>query len=234
MTARKEAEEQLRASELVQSATVEHLPAIVYREPPDGPLSGTLYVSPQVREMLGYTPEEWTTSEVDFWAEHIHPEDAPSVLEANVHANATKEPFGAEYRIRHADGSYRWVHDEATFVPDVAGGWWQGFMIDITERTEAEDQLREAEEQFRAIVEQKPGDLLHAGVRPGGPRRLAHDLHRRRSRADLFGYSVEERARRPDAVGADDPPRRPRRACSSADRREQPRRRRALLDWNTG
>ena len=45
ITARKEAEEQLRASELVQSATVEHLPAIVYREPPDGPVAGSVYVT---------------------------------------------------------------------------------------------------------------------------------------------------------------------------------------------
>ena len=228
VTARKEAEEQLRASELVQSATVEHLPAIVYREPPDGPLSGTLYVSPQVREMLGYTPEEWTTSEVDFWAEHIHPEDAPSVLAANKHANATKEPFGAEYRIQHADGSYRWVHDEATFVSDVAGGWWQGFMIDISERRAAEDQLREAEERFRLIVERGPADLLPAGVRPRGPRRVAHHVRvaAAGSAVRLLGRGA---ARGPDAVGLDDPPRRPR-PRAVGRRREQPQRRRALLD----
>ena len=191
MTARKEAEEQLRASELVQSATVEHLPAIVYREPPDGPLSGTLYVSPQVREMLGYTPEEWTTSEVDFWAEHIHPDDAPSVLAANKHANATKEPFGAEYRIQHADSSYRWVHDEATFVPDVAGGWWQGFMIDISERRAAEDQLREAEERFRLIVERGPAIFYQQEFDPEDPD-VSRTTYVSPQQGLLFGYSDEE------------------------------------------
>ena len=149
--------------------------------------------------MLGYTPEEWTTSEVDFWAEHIHPEDAPSVLAANVHANTTKEPFGAEYRIRHADGSYRWVHDEATFVPDVAGGWWQGFIIDITERRAAEDQLREAEERFRLIVERGPAIFYQQEFDPED-RRVAHHV-RLAPAGPVFGYSDEEHAGRPDPVG---------------------------------
>ena len=107
-----------------------------------------LDVSPQVREMLGYTPEEWTTSQVDFWAEQIHPDDAPSVLAANKHANATKEPFGAEYRIQHADGS-------------AAGGsttrrcscpTWTVVLAGVHARHQrtprAEDQLREAEVRF--------------------------------------------------------------------------------------
>src|SRR5262249_28952683 len=110
VTARKEAEGQLRARDLGPSPTAEPLPAILYREPADGPLTGDLYVSPQVCDVLGYTQEEWTTTEFDFWAEHIHPDDAEAVLTANRHANETKQPFAAEYRIRHADGSYRWMH----------------------------------------------------------------------------------------------------------------------------
>jgi PAS domain S-box-containing protein len=141
--------------------------------------------------MLGYTPEEWTTSEVDFWAEHIHPEDAPSVVAANEHANATKEPFGAEYRIQHADGTYRWVHDEATFVPDVAGGWWQGFMIDISERRAAEDQLREAEERFRLIVERGPAIFYQQEFDPDDPD-VSRTTYVSPQQGLLFGYSDEE------------------------------------------
>jgi PAS domain S-box-containing protein len=191
VTERKEAEEQLRSSELVQSATVEHLPAIVYREPDEGPLSGNMYVSPQVEQVLGYTQEEWVESEVDFWAAHIHPEDAPTVLAANEHANATKEPFGVEYRIQHADGAYRWVHDEATFVPDVAGGWWQGFMIDISERRAAEDQLREAEERFRLIVERGPAIFYQQEFDPEDPD-VSRTTYVSPQQGQLFGYSDEE------------------------------------------
>jgi PAS domain S-box-containing protein len=190
VTARKEAEEQLRASELVQSATVEHLPAVVYREPPEGPLAG-MYVSPQVEEVLGYTQEEWTTADVDFWATHIHPEDAPVVLAANEHANDTKAPFDAEYRFRHADGSYRWLHDEATFVADVAGGWWQGFMIDISERRNAEEQLREAEERFRLIVERGPAIFYQQEFDPDDPD-VSRTTYVSPQQGQLFGYSDEE------------------------------------------
>ncbi len=191
ITARKEAEEQLRASELVQSATVEHLPAIVYREPPDGPVAGLVYVSPQVQELLGYTQEEWITSEVDFWAAHIHPEDAPDVLAANTHANATKQPFGAEYRFQHADGSYRWMHDEATFVADVGGGWWQGFIIDITERRAAEAQLRDAEERFRLIVERGPAVFYQQEFDPDDPD-VSRTTYISPQQGAMFGYSDTE------------------------------------------
>jgi PAS domain S-box-containing protein len=191
ITARKEAEEQLRASELVQSATVEHLPAIVYREPPDGPVAGSVYVSPQVQELLGYTQEEWIMSEVDFWAAHIHPDDAPSVLAANTRANATKQPFGAEYRFQHADGSYRWMHDEATFVPDVGGGWWQGFIIDITERRAAEAQLRDAEERFRLIVERGPAVFYQQEFDPDDPD-VSRTTYISPQQSAMFGYSDAE------------------------------------------
>jgi len=191
VTARKEAEEQLRESELVQSATVEHLPAIVYREPPDGPLGGNLYVSPQVRDLLGYSQEEWMSSEVDFWAEHIHPDDAPEVLALNVRANETKEPFDAEYRIRHADGTYRWMHDEATFVADLGDGWWQGFMIDISERRAAEEQLREAEERFRLIVERGPAVFYQQEFDPNDPD-VSRTTYVSPQQGALFGYSDEE------------------------------------------
>jgi len=191
VTARKEAEEQLRASELVHSATVEHLPALVYREPPGGPRMAGMYVSPQVEQLLGYTAEEWVGSPTDFWLDHIHPEDAPEVTAANTLANETKEPFAAEYRIRHADGSYRWVHDEATFVSDVGGGWWQGFMIDVTARQEAEEQLREAEERFRLIVERGPAVFYQQEFDPEHPD-VSRTTYVSPQQSLLFGYSDEE------------------------------------------
>jgi PAS domain S-box-containing protein len=191
VTARKEAEEQLRASELVHSATVEHLPALVYREPPGGARMGEMYVSPQVEQLLGYRAEEWVTSQTDFWIEHVHPEDVAAVVATNAIADQTKQPFVADYRIRHADGSYRWVHDEATFVPDVSGGWWQGFMIDITARQEAEAQLREAEERFRLIVERGPAVFYQQEFDPNDPD-VSRTTYVSPQQSLLFGYSDEE------------------------------------------
>ena len=191
VTARKEAEEQLRASELVHSATVEHLPAIVYREPPERSALQDMYIGPQVEQILGYTADEWLAAVPDFWAAHIHPDDLTAVTDANSRANGTKEPFAADYRFRHRDGHYLWVHDEATFVPDVAGGWWQGFIIDITGRKEAEEQLREAEEKFRLIVEQGPAVIYQQEFDVEDPN-ISRTTYISPQQADMFGYTAEE------------------------------------------
>ena len=191
ITERKRAEERLRASELVHSATVEHLPAIVYREPPGGPQQGEMYVSPQVEQALGYTPEEWMGFPGDFWLAHIHPDDLPAVAAANATANETKQTFAGDYRFRHADGSYRWMHDEATFVDDANGGWWQGFMIDVTARHEAEEQLREAEERFRLIVERGPAVFYQQEFDPEHPD-VSRTTYVSPQQTLLFGYSEAE------------------------------------------
>ncbi|HLB38927.1 MAG TPA: PAS domain-containing protein [Actinomycetota bacterium] len=192
ITARKEAEEQLRASELVHSATVEHLPAIVYRETPDGEQSEIdLYISPQVEQILGYTPEEWTDSHEEFWASHIHPDDLTEVLVANNAADRTRQPYASDYRFRHRDGTYRWVHDEATFVADERGGWWQGFIIDITARKEAEEQLREAEEKFRLIVERGPAVIYQQEFDVKEPS-ISRTTYISPQQGAMFGYTAEE------------------------------------------
>jgi len=191
VTARKEAEELLRASEFLQSATVEHLPAIVYREPPERSQLKDMYISPQVEALLGYRVDEWLADVPDFWLAHIHPDDADDVRAANDVANGTKQPFSADYRFRHKDGGYRWVHDEATFVADVEGGWWQGFIIDITERMEAENQLREAEERFRLIVERGPAVFYQQEFDPANPD-VSRTTYVSPQQTMLFGYSTEE------------------------------------------
>ena len=189
VTARKEAEEQLRASELVHSATVEHLPAIAYREPPTQLTQGHVH-RPPGRTDLRHTADEWIAGVPDFWRAHP-PRRRRGRLTANETANETKEPFAKDYRFRHRDGRYLWVHDEATFVPDVGGGWWQGFIIDITRRKEAEEQLREAEEKFRLIVEQGPAVIYQQEFDVDDPN-ISRTTYISPQQADMFGYTSEE------------------------------------------
>ena len=150
-----------------------------------------MYIGPQVEQIFGYTAEEWIAGVPDFWQEHIHPDDVEEVLAANGIANETKEPFAKDYRFRHRDGRYLWVHDEATFVPDVGGGWWQGFIIDITRRKEAEEQLREAEEKFRLIVEQGPAVIYQQEFDVDDPN-ISRTTYISPQQADMFGYTSEE------------------------------------------
>jgi PAS domain S-box-containing protein len=117
---------------------------LAYREAEDGNAED-FYISPRVQEVFGYRVDEWTWTP-SFWRDRIHPEDRERVVSLDHGSNLTHQPYAAEYRFRRADGSYLWVHDEATLVerPD-AQGFWQGFLLDITQRKEAEAAL-EAEE----------------------------------------------------------------------------------------
>ncbi|HEX6845279.1 MAG TPA: PAS domain-containing protein [Actinomycetota bacterium] len=193
ITSQKEGEQQIASAERRYRATVEHLPAIVYREPPVHARSREqLYISPQIREVFGYTPDDWRAGSPDFWREHIHPEDRERVMAANATADATKEPYAQDYRFRRADGGFVWIHDEATFVEEADGdGWWQGFMFDITERMTAELHLREAEEKFRTIVEHNPAVIYTQEFDPSSPS-LSQTTYISPRQADVFGYSVEE------------------------------------------
>jgi PAS domain S-box-containing protein len=121
---------------------------------PDGTLR---YVSPAFERVLGYDSEEaiGTMNVLD----HIHPDDLPHVLEETEKALseggiATNK---VEYRFRHKDGSWRWMESVGNYlVDDPAVGGVVVISRDVTERKEAEDKLREAEERYRTLVEHIP------------------------------------------------------------------------------
>jgi diguanylate cyclase (GGDEF)-like protein/PAS domain S-box-containing protein len=134
VTERREAEERYRT-------LVERMPAITYIEEVADTQS-TLYMSPQIEDLLGYPQQEWL-GDLDHWKQHIHPEDRERVLAEDAHSNLTGDPFKTEYRLLHRDGGVVWVHDEAVLVERVAGrGWvWEGVITDVTERKALEEQL---------------------------------------------------------------------------------------------
>jgi PAS domain S-box-containing protein len=156
ITAQKEAEERLRVAQDRFRALVEHIPAVTYRQALDANPED-FYISPQVHDVFGFDPEEWRWSE-DFWADHVHPEDRDRVFAEDRRTNEAGERFDMEYRIVGKDGRPVWIHDEATLICDQYGQplYWQGFMLDITERKAADVQLRAAEHRYRSLVENIP------------------------------------------------------------------------------
>ncbi len=112
---------------------VQHIPAVTYIDALDDAAS-TLFVSPQVEEMLGYTPHEWM-ADADLWLRIVHPDDRARAAAENQRHNETGETFSLDYRVYRKDGRIVWVHDEARMFRDERGvpAFSLGVMIDITE-----------------------------------------------------------------------------------------------------
>jgi PAS domain S-box-containing protein len=87
------------------------------------------------------------------WTQGIYPDDLARCLETYVDSFDARQSFCMEYRLRRHDGQYRWILDNG--VPryhaegDFAG--YIGSCIDITQRKQLEDDLRESEEKYRII-----------------------------------------------------------------------------------
>ena len=133
-TARFEAEAKYRA-------LVEHIPAVVYLDPVDENAE-SIYVSPQVVELLGISQDEWLTDPYA-WRHHVHAEDIDRAWDTYRHAYNAHEPLNHEYRMVHEDGTVRWVLEQAYPIDDEGGDPWliQGVIFDITERKRAEEQV---------------------------------------------------------------------------------------------
>jgi PAS domain S-box-containing protein len=124
-------------------ALVEQIPAVIYTDSAER-IFETLYISPQLKTITGYDPQEWITDQ-DLWTRAILPEDRERVIEEYTRTYAAKQPSKSEYRIRTRDGRVVWVSDETRLVRDRKGNpmFWQGVMVDITERKHAE-QIQQA------------------------------------------------------------------------------------------
>lgn len=120
---------------------VEEGPLVTYIDAPDDAAT-SLYVSPQIEGLVGYSVEEWM-GDPDLWPRILHPDDRARALAENARHNETGEPFQLEYRMFHRDGRIVWVHDQARVTRDARGKtkYSQGVMLDITGRKATDEQV---------------------------------------------------------------------------------------------
>ena len=165
--------EALGVAEAKYRSLVETAPAVVYLDELDD-ASSTVYISPQIEQLLGYTPEGWI-DDPGLWVRILHPEDRDRATADQEEVMRTGGPWNEEYRMMARDGRVVWVHDLAVLVKDEGGRplGWQGIWLDITRRKVAEEGLHEALGRERAAVEhlgrldEVKNMLLHA---------VSHDL----------------------------------------------------------
>jgi diguanylate cyclase (GGDEF)-like protein/PAS domain S-box-containing protein len=120
---------------------IDHLPAIVYIDLADTQMA-TAYVSPQIEELLGITPEEYC-ADPNLWVSVMHEDDRKAAVEAYQRGAAGGQPFTFEYRLIARDGRVVWFSDSATVIQDGEGRarYVQGVMLDITDRKSAEAEV---------------------------------------------------------------------------------------------
>jgi PAS domain S-box-containing protein len=113
------------------------------------------YYSPEWQEQIGYTVGE-LSDDVQEWQSRIHPDDLAMVLAKNADCIQGRRPnYEAEYRLRHKDGSYRWILARGLihFNEDGQAVRLLGCHIDVTQRKQNADTISASERRFRGLAE---------------------------------------------------------------------------------
>ncbi|PSF31425.1 hypothetical protein C7H19_22520 [Aphanothece hegewaldii CCALA 016] len=167
---RKLTEDQLRESERFLKGINETAPNLLYIY--DLNERRNLYVSPQIFPMLGVLSEDVQEVGSQLFAELFHPDDLEQIVQHHDRIRAAREDeiFTIEYRMKHSNGEWRWLTSrDLIFARDEQGKPVQilGSAIDITERKQAENALRESEAQFRLLANTVP-QLIWTAKADGG------------------------------------------------------------------
>ena len=154
ITARKQTEAALRASEDNIRQITSQVPGMVYRVTfyPDG-IHRYSFVSNGVTDLYGVTPEA-VLADARLLESFRLPEDAEALATEMAQAKSSRLPMLSEFRIRHPLGFIKWVHVTSTWIGDADGGTVRsGVVVDITERKRIELELRETEARWKLALE---------------------------------------------------------------------------------
>ena len=145
----KRVEERLRESEARFQEMADTAPVMIWLTGTDGLCN---YFNKPWLEFTGRSMEQEVGTG---WMEGVHPDDVQGCFDGFLPALHAREPFRMQYRLRRADGEYRWIIESG--IPRYAGGEFAGYIgsnIDITDLKSAEDErerLRQVQSELAHI-----------------------------------------------------------------------------------
>ncbi|HEX8528506.1 MAG TPA: CHASE3 domain-containing protein, partial [Cytophagales bacterium] len=157
------ANEELHRGQREFAFLTEFIPQLVWRASPAGKVE---YFNGRWYQYTGQTPDEALH---DGWGRVIHPEDFERTVDVWQEALRTGNPYRIEYRLRKADGTFRWFLGTALPQRDAAGNplHWYGSCTDIHEQKMADRALQESEDTLHRLASASPVTLWMSDVTGG-------------------------------------------------------------------
>src|SRR5215469_8274470 len=135
----RQAEQELRERERQLDSLMGHLPGLAYRALADEHWSA-LFVSKGIEDLTGYPPDEFTSRRLSY-NDIMLSEDRSATREAVLTALRERAMYNVEHRIRHKDGSIRWIwsRGHGVFDPEGSLRFIEGWQLDVTHQKQAEE-----------------------------------------------------------------------------------------------
>jgi PAS domain S-box-containing protein len=160
LTDRKQAELELQKQQKLLESIIKTIPNFLYIY--DTEAQQNIYANAAFTAMLGYTPEELQDRGSEVISSLIHPDDMPKLIAGMQRLENSANPQeidDIDYRIKHKNGEWRWVHDRSTIFKRSPEGKMKqviGSVLDITGRKQAEESLKQQKELLQTIFDNVP------------------------------------------------------------------------------